>query len=99
MYLEINYLSSEELDKIKDLLKDREVRTFRNIYQEVCRVEADCTLPQILNNKELDKLETDINYNAILDEISIDINDNADSVFQDLCDLTAETIKEYFNKK
>lgn len=99
MYLEINYLSPEELDKIKDLLKDREVRTFKNIYQEVCRVEADCTLPQILNNKELDKLETDINYNAILDEISIDINDNADSIFQDLCDLTAEIVKEYFNKK
>lgn len=96
MYLEINYLSPEELDKIKSLFEDKKIRPIKNIYQEVCRVETECTLAQLLPEQQIDEIENDINYNAILDEIAEDIHDNADSIFQELCDLTAERIKKYF---
>lgn len=96
MYLEIKNLSSDELNKLEGMFEDR-IRTFTNVYQETCRVEAECTLENVLSVEELDALNDD-EFNSLLDELAENIHDDCDDIFQSLCELSDETVKVYINK-
>lgn len=91
MYLEINKLEPNELEMLEKMFKER-MRLFDSIYTEVCKLEVECTVDALGYDIE-SMTEKDIN------DIAEQIDFSSDYIFQDLCELTAEKVHDFFNEQ
>lgn len=95
MYLEIENLTPEEAKTINEMFNGR-TRLIHNIYTEVCRLEADCTIDMLCLDEEIEPIPEE-KYNTVLDRLALKIADHCDSVFQDLADRSYEVVTDMIN--
>lgn len=91
MYLEIDNLETHELEMLERMFEKKGIRAFDSVYTEVCRLEVECTIDAL--GYDIESItERDIN------DIAEQIDFSSDYIFQDLCDLTAEKVHDFFDK-
>lgn len=90
MYFEINKLENHELEALKNMFKDR-IREFDSAYTEVCRLEVECTIDAL--GYDIESV-TEKNINDLAQQVDF----SSDSIFQDLCEITAEKVHDFFDK-
>lgn len=91
MYIEIDKLETNELEILKNMFKGR-IREFDSVYTEVCRLEVESTIDSLGYDIE-SMTEKDIN------DIAEQIDFSSDYIFQDLCELTAEKVHDFFSEQ
>lgn len=96
MFLEIKDLNQEELNKITEVFTTR-VRKIHSIYDEVCRIEADCSLERVMGEKNITL--TDEEYKEAINKISEEIGYSCeDTAFQDMCEIADEITRRYITE-
>ena len=94
MYLEIKDLTLEEKTAIKGMFGDR-IRNLGTVYDEVCRIEADCSIERVLEELEIElsKEEIEKAIEEIAKEIAYACEDRA---FQEMCEIADELARAHF---
>lgn len=100
MYICVENISAEELQKINSAIKeivndDAEIRTIGSIYREIAKTEIECTIDSEIDEEQIENL-SDEQYRTIVEDLTDDLlGECENTVFQELCDISRDVISNY----